>query len=226
MLWTRKKRLIFDSLSFFPASFPGQPRVSVVFTTATSISLTWSVPSDSVVTSYEVTWQELSSDGSFISTSDSITDTSYTIEKLEISTDYNITVTVINAVGSTDSHPLIISTGIESIMGPCINTYHVNNCEVVHYSLLQTLLSFKEQWQLSCNYWQHLLSDWQYCSCYWWSSGCGIHDNNCINCHSGSNSGVEILARKPLHWNKKVYINDFVCVILYTKLYRMSCYVE
>ena len=37
---------------------PGQPSITIVRTfTATSISLSWSVPSGSVVTSYEVMWQ-------------------------------------------------------------------------------------------------------------------------------------------------------------------------
>ena len=107
------------TLVFPPVSFPDQPSVSVTSITATSISLSWSVPSDSVVTSYEVTWQALSSntdttlgtdsdEGS--GTSGAITDTSYTIEELEITTIYNVTVTVTNAAGSTDSHPFIIST--------------------------------------------------------------------------------------------------------------------
>ena len=102
-----------------PVSFPGQPRVSIVSITATSISLSWNVPSNSVVTSYEVMWRALiSSTDTAVTDSDkesgtsgSITDTSYTIEELESATIYNVTVTVINVAGSTDSHPIIISTG-------------------------------------------------------------------------------------------------------------------
>ena len=59
---------------------PGQPRVSAVTSiTATSISLSWSVPSGSVVTSSEVMWREASS-GTSEGTSGSLTDTSYTID--------------------------------------------------------------------------------------------------------------------------------------------------
>ena len=42
-------------------SAPGQPSVSVTSITATSISLSWSVPSGSVVTSSEMMWREASS---------------------------------------------------------------------------------------------------------------------------------------------------------------------
>ena len=89
---------------------PGQPSVSAVTSiTATSISLSWSVPSGSVVTSSEVMWREASS-GTSEGTSGSLTDTSYTIDQLESNTDYNVTVTVSNTAGSTDSQPIIIST--------------------------------------------------------------------------------------------------------------------
>ena len=83
-------------------SVPGQPSVTVTAITATSISLSWSVPSGSVVTSSEVMWREASS-GTSEGTSGSLTDTSYTIDQLESNT---ITVTVSNIAGSTDSHPI------------------------------------------------------------------------------------------------------------------------
>ena len=92
-------------------SVPGQPSVTVTSITATSISLSWSVPSGSVVTSSEVMWREASS-GTSEGTSGRLTDTSYTIDQLESNTIYNITVTVSNTVGSTDSQPVIISTSI------------------------------------------------------------------------------------------------------------------
>ena len=44
-------------------------------------------------------------------TSGSITDTSYTIDNLESSTLYIITVTVTNVAGSTTSSPLMVTTG-------------------------------------------------------------------------------------------------------------------
>ena len=79
--------------------------MSVTAITATSISLSWSVPSGSVVTSSEVMWREASS-GTSEGTSGSLTDTSYTIDQLESTTIYTITVTVSNTAGSTDSHPI------------------------------------------------------------------------------------------------------------------------
>ena len=88
--------------------------MSVTSIAATSISLSWSVPSDSVVTSYmyEVMWRETDG-GATEMTSDSLTDTSYTIEQLDSTTIYTITVTATNQAGnSTDSLPVIISTGI------------------------------------------------------------------------------------------------------------------
>ena len=91
-------------------SAPDQPSVRVTSITSTSISLSWNVPSGSVVTSYEVMWRALSSgdeannDGG---TSGSITSTSYTIQKLKSFTIYNITLTVTNAAGSTVSQPII-----------------------------------------------------------------------------------------------------------------------
>ena len=42
-------------------SAPGQPSVRVTSITSTSISLSWNVPSGSVMTSYEVMWRALSS---------------------------------------------------------------------------------------------------------------------------------------------------------------------
>ena len=89
---------------------PGQPSISVDSTTATTISLSWSVPSGSVVDSYEVMWQRDTSgdcpdedEGSM-----SITDgsTSYMITGLEEDSSYSITVI---AVGS--SAPVTAVTG-------------------------------------------------------------------------------------------------------------------
>ena len=47
-------------LSLFVVPPPDQPRVSVVSISATSISLSWSVASDSVVIGSEVVWREAS----------------------------------------------------------------------------------------------------------------------------------------------------------------------
>ena len=96
-----------------PVPVPGQPSVNVTSITSTSISLSWSVPSGSVVKSYEVMWQALSSgdeanDDGGSGSSGSITSTSYTIQELESNTVYSVTVTVTNAAGSTVSQPIII----------------------------------------------------------------------------------------------------------------------
>ena len=105
---------------------------AVTSITATSISLSWSVPSGSVVTSSEVMWREASS-GTSEGTSGSLTDTSYTIDQLESTTIYNITVTVSNTAGSTDSQPVIISTS---------NPYYITHYGVMYWSLLWKLSTF------------------------------------------------------------------------------------
>ena len=88
------------------------PSVTVVTITATSISLSWSVPSGSVVTSYEVMWQRDTSvgcsdedEGSRTFTTNSIS-TSYAISGLEEDSLYRITVTAVNSFGSMASNPV------------------------------------------------------------------------------------------------------------------------
>ena len=84
--------------------------MSVTSVTATSMSLSWSVPSDSVVTSYEVMWRETDS-GATEMTSGSLTNNSYTIEQLDSNTNYTIIVITTNIAGSTESLPFIFYTG-------------------------------------------------------------------------------------------------------------------
>ena len=86
---------------------PGQPSVSVVSTTATSISLSWSISSGSLVDSYEVMWERDTSgecpdedEGSITITGSS---TSHTIMELKEVSTYTINVTASNAIGSTVS---------------------------------------------------------------------------------------------------------------------------
>ena len=86
---------------------PGQSSVTVSSTTATTISLSWSVPSGSVVDSYEVMWERETSEecpdedeGSATITDGS---TSYTITGLEEDSSYTITVTATNAAESAVS---------------------------------------------------------------------------------------------------------------------------
>ena len=80
---------------------PGQPAVTVASTTATSITLSGGVPSDSVADSYEVMWQrdtslECSDEDSGMATSvGEITD-------LEEDSSYSITVRAINDAGSSE----------------------------------------------------------------------------------------------------------------------------
>ena len=67
--------------------------------TAISISLSWSVPSDSVVTSYEVMWKadEMKDEGNKTITES----TKYTISDLRQGTSYSITVSAINSAGTS-----------------------------------------------------------------------------------------------------------------------------
>ena len=90
---------------FYCLAVPGQPSVSVTSTTATSISLTWSVPSGSVVASYEVMWTSEECPDDVDEGSATITDgsTSHTIESLSKGSSYTITVTATNSAGTAPS---------------------------------------------------------------------------------------------------------------------------
>ena len=96
---------------------PGQPSVTVDSTTATTISLSWSVPSGSVVTSYVVMWQRDTSvcpgddEGSMSVTMTAIS-TSRTITVQQEDSDYIITVTAVNTAGSSaPSNAVTATTG-------------------------------------------------------------------------------------------------------------------
>ena len=93
-------------LSAFTA--PGVVSVSVSSITTSSISLSWSVASGSVA-SWEVVWRE--TDRGTESSSGSLTGTSYTIDQLESTSAYTITVRASNAVGASSSQPITFSTG-------------------------------------------------------------------------------------------------------------------
>ena len=82
--------------------------MSVSSITASSISLSWSVASGSVAT-WEVVWRE--TDKGTESSSGSLTGTSYTIDQLESTTIYTVTVGASNVAGTTDSQPITFSTG-------------------------------------------------------------------------------------------------------------------
>ena len=96
------------NVTIFSNPAPGQPSVTVSSTTATTIALSWSVPTGSVVVSYEVMWER---EG--IRSNTTITDgsTSYTIRGLEAEANYTITVTASNGAGSTVSDPVTGTTG-------------------------------------------------------------------------------------------------------------------
>ena len=83
--------------------------MEVTAITATSISLSWSVVGGSVARS-EVMWRE--SDRGTESSSGSLTGTSYTIDQLESTTIYTVTVRASNVAGTTYSQPITFSTGI------------------------------------------------------------------------------------------------------------------
>ena len=98
---------------------PGQPTVNTVSTSFTSISLSWSVPSGSVVTSYEVVWQRDTSLGCSADDEGSaaITDssTSYDIVGLEEGQTYTITVTATNTAGMSRARNTVSTT----LIGEC-----------------------------------------------------------------------------------------------------------
>ena len=82
-------------------------RVSSIKTT--SISLSWSVAGLSVSSS-EVMWRD--TDREIAESSGFLNSTSYTIDQLESSTIYTVTVSVSTVAGTTESQPYIIFTGI------------------------------------------------------------------------------------------------------------------
>ena len=97
-LTTPQQTLILFSCVVTP---PGQPSVRVYDATATSLSLSWSVPSGSVVDSYEVEWISDECPDYVDEGSETITDTGYIIEGLYDGIRYLITVTATNVAGTS-----------------------------------------------------------------------------------------------------------------------------
>ena len=94
---------------------PGQPSVTVDSTTSRTISLSWSVPSGSVVDSYVVMWQRDTSvcsgddEGSMsVTTTDISTSLMITVQQED--SDYIITVTATNAAGSSPPSNAVTAT--------------------------------------------------------------------------------------------------------------------
>ena len=92
------------------------PSVTVAATTATAIFLSWSVPSGSVVTSYEVMWQRDTSvgcsdedEGSGTRNTNAIS-TGYGISGREEDSLYRITVTAVNSIASIVSDTVAAMT--------------------------------------------------------------------------------------------------------------------
>ena len=90
-------------------SVPGMPIANVSSATATTISLSWSVPNSSV-DNYVVTWKRdnagecpVKHEGNRHITDGSL---SYTIEQLEEDSNYTITLTAVNAAGRAVSVPV------------------------------------------------------------------------------------------------------------------------
>ena len=90
------------------------PTAVVSSTTESTIHLTWSVPSGSVVDSYEVKWERDTSgecpDEDVGNATITHGPTSFNIRQLEESSTYNITVTANNIAGSVASDPIISMT--------------------------------------------------------------------------------------------------------------------
>ena len=112
--------------------------------TATSISLSWSVASGSVARS-EVVWRE--TDRGSESSSGSLTGTSYTIEQLESTTIYTVTVRASNVAGTTDSQLITFSTGMYSkflCCFLCISSSDVSDVSEAENSATETTRNCSE----------------------------------------------------------------------------------
>ena len=76
----------------------------------TSISISWGVPSGSVVDNYEVMWTSRGCPDDIHHDSGTTTDTSYTVEGLREGTSYNIIVSATNSAGTVYSDPVTEET--------------------------------------------------------------------------------------------------------------------
>ena len=82
------------------------------------------------VASWEVVWRE--TDRGTESSSGSLTGTSYTIDQLESTTIYTVTVRASNVAGTTDSQPITFSTG------ECVMCIYLYTCKLYYCCLFPT----------------------------------------------------------------------------------------
>ena len=92
-------------------SGPGEPMATAV-AGYTSISLSWSAPSDSVVTSYQVEWSSNQCPDDAMQKEAGISNaaTSYSIPDLRPGSSYNVSVSAINSAGATSSNVVTLAT--------------------------------------------------------------------------------------------------------------------
>ena len=110
---------------------PGQPIIESSEATATTIFISWSVPSGFVAEQYKIEWSSHQCPGSQAERN-AITEgesTNVTLPGLRASTEFNISVTAINPAGHFTSDELIVYT-LE--MGKCIGIV-----ECVHSIMIQ-----------------------------------------------------------------------------------------
>ena len=90
---------------------PDEPVATAMAGSNTSISLSWSAPSGSVVTSYQVEWSSNQCPDDLVQKEvDVSTATSYSIPGLRPGTSYNVSVSAINSAGATSSNTVTLAT--------------------------------------------------------------------------------------------------------------------
>ena len=130
--------LPFSCVSIVIAVFLGQPFFQTLNADKTTITLSWAVPSGSVVTSYVVMWERDSSmgcpyedEGSMtISTSDDSYNT--TISGVQEDSRYFVSVTAVNSDGNTTSNITNVSTDEDS---KYLASYQILYCTVHSFAM-------------------------------------------------------------------------------------------
>ena len=119
----------------FSYPVPGQPTLNAGSTTATSISISWSVPSGFVVTSFLVQWQRNTAIGCPDEDQDSTTImdgslTTYDITGLEEDSEYSVTVTASNTVGSSAVSNIITGMTLEAGEGLTLLILYISHWSI------------------------------------------------------------------------------------------------